>query len=67
MQRDKDGVQFARKAMIRCGLALNLNEQWERRQLFLQLQIINKYQENFNGTPVNGDGADKDGEVETDA
>lgn len=27
--RDSDGLPFSRKAMIRCGLALNLNGEWE--------------------------------------
>lgn len=52
-QRDSDGVLFTRKAMIRCGMALNLNGVWEERQLSPELQnIIKKYRENFNGTPV---------------
>lgn len=52
-QRDSEGVLFTRKAMIRCGMALNLNGIWEERQLSPELQnIINKYRDNFNGTPV---------------
>lgn len=54
-QRDEDGVTYARKAMIRCGMALNLNGQWEERLLFPELQaIVNKYRENFEGQVVYG-------------
>lgn len=28
-ERDADGVQYARKAIARCGLATNLNNKWE--------------------------------------
>ena len=51
--RDKDGIRFARKAMIRTGLALNINGQWEGRQLFPKLQeIVNKYRTYSAGAPV---------------
>ena len=32
--RDADGIRYARKAMIRTGMGLNINGQWEERQLF---------------------------------
>lgn len=52
-QRDKDGVSYVRKAIIGSGMALNLNGQWEVRQLFPHLQtIVQKYADNFQGTPV---------------
>ena len=51
--RDKDCLRFARKAVIRTGLALNINEQWEERQLFPKLQeIVNKYRTHFEGALV---------------
>lgn len=47
-QRDTDGILFVRKAMVRCGIYLTLNGQWEEHQLFPRLQeIIKKYQDNF--------------------
>lgn len=55
-RRDKDGVLLVRKAMIRCGMALNLNGLWEEQQLSPELQeIIAKYRDNFNGAPVTTD------------
>ena len=49
-QTDADGISYARKAMIRCGLALNINGIWETKQLFPHLQnIISKYSRNFAG------------------
>ena len=62
-QRDSDGVLYTRKAMIRCGMALNLNGRWEVKQLFPHLQeIVKKYEENFNGVPVT-DSLALDGEI----
>lgn len=62
-QRDSDGVLYVRKAMIRCGMALNLNGQWEVKQLFPHLQeIVRKYEENFNGKTV-ADSLLLDGEI----
>lgn len=62
-QRDSDGFLFSRKAMIRCGMALNLNGRWEVKQLFPHLQdIVKKYEETFNGTPV-ADSLALDGEL----
>ena len=49
--------------MIGSGMALNLNGQWQVRQLFPHLQIIvDKYPANFQGTPV-ADGLKLDGGV----
>ena len=46
--RDKHGLRYARKAMIRTGLAANFNGQWKERQLFPKLQeIIVKYRTHF--------------------
>jgi DDE superfamily endonuclease len=51
--RDKNGLMYARKAMIRCGLSLNLNGIWEISQLFPHLQeIIKENLDYFNGLPV---------------
>ncbi|CDF38688.1 unnamed protein product [Chondrus crispus] len=52
-QRDKNGVSFARKSMIRTGLSLNLNGLWEEKQLSSELQaIISKHRVHFNGQEV---------------
>ncbi|KAJ0401149.1 hypothetical protein P43SY_004356 [Pythium insidiosum] len=46
--RDEDGISLVRKAMIRCGLAKNLNGVWEEQQLKPELQaIIDLYREDF--------------------
>ncbi|CAM6117144.1 unnamed protein product [Calypogeia fissa] len=51
--RDKNGISYAKKAMIRCGLALNLNGRWEIDQLSPELQnVIRKYPEHFRGEPI---------------
>lgn len=52
-QRDKDGVSYARRAMIRTGMSLNLEGVWSEAQLTEDLQIIvAKYRNHFNGEPV---------------
>lgn len=52
-QRDENGITYARKAMIMCGLALNTNGLWEEKQLTPKLQeLIRKYRVHFNGEPV---------------
>ncbi len=52
-QRDKKGINFSRKAMIRCGLAKDIDGHWCVSQLSKELQmIVQKYPENFAGTPV---------------
>lgn len=49
--RDKDGFSYCRKAMMVCGMALNLNEWWEVQQLFPHMHsILARFVENFNGT-----------------
>lgn len=54
--KDKNGLNYARKSMIRTGLALNTNGQWEEAQLSQDLQsIVAKYRVHFDGTPVTSD------------
>jgi hypothetical protein len=48
---DKNRITYARKAMIRCGLFLNVDGLWSEHQLNPQLQnVIQKYRENFEGS-----------------
>ena len=52
-QRDSDAVSYARKAMILKGMALNLNGQWEERQLLPKLQhIVHNYRPYFDGKEI---------------
>ena len=52
-QRTSEGITYARKAMIRCGMSLNLNGKWEEDQLSNELQeIVAKYRNHFDGEPV---------------
>lgn len=52
-QRDSDGMSYARKAMIKCGMSLNTTDRWEECQLFEQLQdIIAEHRNHFEGAPV---------------
>lgn len=52
-QRDENRLTYVRKAMILCGLALNVNGVWEETQLSPELQaIINKHRVHFDGVPV---------------
>ena len=47
------GIPVIRKAMIRCGLALNTNGCWELTKLFQNLQdIIQRYPKEFSGSEV---------------
>ena len=47
--RDAEGLTYARKAMIMCGLALNTNGKWEETQLKPELQsIINRHRSIFD-------------------
>lgn len=58
-QRDENGMTYARKAMIRCGLALDTDGIWRVEQLFPHLQtIVNKYRANFDGDEVTLPGDD---------
>lgn len=52
-QRDRNGLKFARKAMIRTGMSLNVNGLWEESQLFDKLQVIfAKHRSHFDGEEV---------------
>ncbi len=58
MVRDKDGVSFARKAMLQCGLGLK-NGVWKISQLKPEIQgIIRENRSHFDGEPVPSLGAD---------
>ena len=50
-QRDENGMSYARKAMIKCGLSKEpLSGEWKETQLFEHLQvIIHKHREYFEG------------------
>ena len=50
-QRDENGMSYARKAMIKCGLSKEpLSGEWKEMQLFEHLQvIIHKHREYFEG------------------
>jgi hypothetical protein len=48
--KDQNGLSWARKAMIRCGLSLGLDGTWSVAKLSPELQeIIKKYPADFNG------------------
>ena len=48
LQRDENGLTYARKAMILCGLSLNTNGKWEETQLKPELQnIISRHRSVF--------------------
>ena len=50
---DRDGIPLLRKAMIRCGLALNTNGCWEITRLFQHIQdIIQRHPMEFAESPV---------------
>ena len=52
-QRDKNGLSYARKAMIRTGMGMNVNGVCEEKQLFSNLQaIVAKHRNHFNGLPI---------------
>ena len=52
-QLDSNGLNYARKSMIRVGLSLKTNGRWEEGQLSNELQvIIAKHRGHFNGDPV---------------
>lgn len=52
-QRDAEGITSARKAMIKCGMPLNLKGRWKVQQLTPDLSRI-AYEQNahFLGEPV---------------
>ncbi len=52
-QVDIDNMSFARKSMIRCGLALGIDGTWNVQQLFPHLQeIVAKYEQHFHSLEV---------------
>lgn len=64
-QRDTNGLTFARKAMIRCGLSLDVNGVWHEKQLSPELQeIINTHRVYFEGKSVPAWNAVDQSEVE---
>jgi hypothetical protein len=51
--RDANGIGDARKAMIRCGLSLDVTRQWHVPQVSLELQqIVGKHRVHFGGEAV---------------
>ena len=57
--RDVAWISYARKAMIRCGLSLDVSGRWHEKQLSPQLQqIIYKYRRHFEDVPVPISGAE---------
>ena len=51
--KDKNGVSYARKAMILCGIGFDLYGDRQESQLFPELQMsINNHRAHFDGTPV---------------
>ena len=51
--RDSQGLTYVRKAMIRCGLSLDVTGQWHIEQLNPDLQnIIQNHRNYFDGEPV---------------
>lgn len=64
-QRDSAGVSYARRAMIRTGLSLNLQGVWTEDQLTDPLQaIIAKYRVHFEGQPVSATDVETESEDE---
>ena len=52
-KEDKNGIPIVRKAMIRSGLSLNINGQWETTQIFQHFpDIIGHYPMEFAGMDV---------------
>jgi hypothetical protein len=52
-ERDAYGFSCARKAMIRCGLSLDVDRIWRVEQLFLHLQeIIAEHRRHFEDEPI---------------
>lgn len=65
--KDKKGVRYARKAMIRTGMSLDLDKTWRESQLSGELQeIIARHRSHFNGSPVHVTGADIETETDSD-
>ncbi len=52
-QCDQTGLTYARKAMIRCRLSLDITGEWHEKQLNRDLQIIiEKHHQHFEGLAV---------------
>lgn len=50
---DCDGMTYARKAMIRCGMSLDTNGSWSVDQIFPHLKnIVNEFLQYFGGDEV---------------
>ena len=57
--RDAAGISYARKAMIRCGLSLDVSGRWHEKHLSPELQqIICKYRRHFEDVRVPIPGAE---------
>lgn len=62
-ERDKDHFLYTRKAMIRCGMARNINGLWEEGKIFDNLkEIFKKHRVNLDGETA-ADSMGIDGEV----
>jgi hypothetical protein len=54
-QRDQIGLTYACKAMICCGLSLDITGEWHEKQFNRDLQIIiEKHRQHFEGLAVPG-------------
>ncbi|DAZ98024.1 TPA: hypothetical protein N0F65_004514 [Lagenidium giganteum] len=60
-KRDKNGLNYAQKAMIRCGMSLGADGKWSTAQLFPHLQeIILKYPASFDSDKDDDDSEEDD-------
>lgn len=51
---DKNSMNFAKKAMIQCGMSLGLDGTWSETQLTQKpSELIPKHRQYFEGQPVN--------------
>ena len=67
-RRDREGITYARRAMIRTRMALSIEGVWKENQLSEKLQlIVVKHRNHFNGDPVDTCEADVDTETESEA
>lgn len=63
--RDKNGLTYARKAMIRTGISRGLDGSWSEGKLSDDLQaIIAKYRTYFDGEPVLVEDVETESETE---
>ena len=52
-EQDVQGMNIAKKSLIRCGLSLDTDGVWRREQLFQELQdIIPEFPNHFDGEQV---------------